>query len=144
MLYGRFVGSWDVDATDFEGDGSSRRRRGEWHFAWVLGGRGVQDVLYAVGSPPELFGTTLRCYDAERDIWHVSWMAPAGGEFVHLVGRESEDGIVQIGQGPDPTRVERWTFSEISDDAFLWRGEVSYDGGDEWTLVQEMRAARRR
>jgi hypothetical protein len=145
MLYGRFVGSWDVVAVDFdEEDGSCRReRRGEWHFSWVLGGRGVQDVLHAVGSPPERFGTTLRCYDHAADVWRVSWMAPAGGEFVELVGRDLNGRIEQIGHSPDPTRIERWTFSEITDDSFLWQGEVSRDEGQTWRLIQEMRATRR-
>jgi hypothetical protein len=60
MLYGRFVGTWDVEATWYDGE-EVRRGTGEWHFAWVLGGRGVQDVLYGSGASPDRFGTTLRC-----------------------------------------------------------------------------------
>ncbi len=41
MMYGQFVGSWDVHSTNFNADGTRTERRGEWHFAWVLGGRGV-------------------------------------------------------------------------------------------------------
>jgi hypothetical protein len=40
-------------------------------------------------------------------------MIPAGGEYVNLVAREVDSGIELIGHGPDPTRIERWTFSEI-------------------------------
>lgn len=144
MLYGRFVGSWDVDGVYFdEEDGTrTREQRAEWHFSWVLGGRGVQDVLYAVGAPPERFGTTLRCYDHAADLWHVTWMAPASTQFVHLVGRELDGRIEQIGQSPDSTRIERWTFSEITDESFLWQGEVSRDEGKTWRVIQEMRATR--
>jgi hypothetical protein len=45
MLYGQFVGSWDIDATWYAHDGTRRTGRGEWHFNWILGGRGIQDVL---------------------------------------------------------------------------------------------------
>ncbi|MGH2871311.1 MAG: hypothetical protein ACRDL5_02500 [Solirubrobacteraceae bacterium] len=143
MLYGRFVGSWRIESVNYDEHGQRRRERtGEWHFAWILGGRGVQDVLYAAGSPPEDFGTTLRCYDHLKDVWHVSWMQPADGEFVHLIGRETNGQIVQIGTGPDPSRQERWTFSEITANSFVWQGEVSRDGGQTWRLMQEMQATR--
>jgi hypothetical protein len=68
MLYGQFVGSWDIDATWYEKNGASRKGKGEWRFAWILGGRGIQDMLFAVGMPPHKFGTTLRCYDPTLDL----------------------------------------------------------------------------
>src|SRR5512146_808249 len=104
MLYGQFVGAWEIDATWYGEGGEVRKGKGEWHFGWVLGGRGIQDVLFAAGAPPEQFGTTLRCYDSALDAWHVTWMQPYGGEFVHLVGRRVGDRIVQEGSGSDPRR----------------------------------------
>jgi hypothetical protein len=144
MLYGQFVGSWDIDAAWYEPGGIVRKGKGEWHFGWILGGRGVQDVLFAVGAPPEQFGTTLRCYDAEQDVWRVSWMQPYGGEYVHLVGRKVGDKIVQEGTGSDPARRERWSFTQITPASFLWLGEVSFDSGVSWQVEQEMRASRRK
>jgi len=70
-------------------------------------------------------------------------MIPAGEDWVHLVAREVDGDIELIGHSPDPARVERWTFSEITDDSFRWRGEVSRDNGTTWHLTQEMRATRR-
>ena len=43
-LYGQFVGRWEMDAVRHLDDGSTRRSRGEIHFAWALQGRAVQDV----------------------------------------------------------------------------------------------------
>ena len=31
-LYGRFVGSWELDVMQIAEDGTKRRRKGEWHF----------------------------------------------------------------------------------------------------------------
>ena len=47
MLFGRFVGGWDVASTWWDPDGGTRQQDCEWHFAWALGGRAVQDVLFA-------------------------------------------------------------------------------------------------
>jgi hypothetical protein len=144
MLFGRLVGSWEVTSVILgEDDGSPlRESRGEWHFFWILGGRGIQDVLYSVGWPPDRFGSTYRCYDAEADVWRCTWMIPAGDEYVNLVARKVDRGIELIGQGPDPSRIERWTFSEITDGSFRWQGEVSRDDGQTWRLIQEMHATR--
>ena len=77
------------------------------------------------------------------DTWHVSWMHPAGGEFVNLVGRKVGDRIVHEGVGTDPRRRERWSFTEITLTSFVWLGEVSFDGGTTWFLEQEMHGTRR-
>src|SRR5687768_7282906 len=72
LLFGRFVGSWDVDATYFDHHGTvTGERRGEWHFGWILEGRAVQDVLFSptideqrrTGAPADEYGTTVRLYD---------------------------------------------------------------------------------
>jgi hypothetical protein len=145
MLYGRLIGAWDVDWVRFDGRGkAAERRRGEWHFAWVLGGRAVQDVIWTVGAPPEQDGTTLRCWDAQLGAWRVMFMSPGDREFVTLVGRAEGDRIVQdITDRPPDAPAERWTFSEITDAAFLWQAETSSDGGRTWTVTHEMRASRR-
>src|SRR5258707_3050400 len=82
-LYGRFVGSWDLDVSQFSDDGTERRRTGEWHFGWALEGRAVQDV-WIVPPRGELrrgdaaanvnsYGTTLRVYDPDIDAWRIQW-----------------------------------------------------------------------
>ena len=38
MLYGQFVGSWDIEATWYDQAGGHRKGKGEWHFNWVLAG----------------------------------------------------------------------------------------------------------
>lgn len=143
MLYGQFVGAWDIDGAWYQPGGGRTTGKGEWHFRWVLGGRGILDVLFAAGAPPEQFGATLRCYDSAMDAWHLSWMQPSSGEFVHLVGRKVGERIVAEGVGSDPRRRERWTFTDVTQHSFLWLGEVSFDEGVTWFLEQEMRATRR-
>lgn len=142
MLYGQFVGSWRVASTWLEPSGLTRQAQGEWHFGWILGGRAIQDVLFRVGAARDSYGTSVRCYDLARDVWHIAWMQPSGAEFVQLVGRQIGDRIVQEGRSVDSKRLERWSFTQITSSSFVWLGEVSLDQGLSWRLEQKMEATR--
>ncbi len=139
--FGQFVGSWDIDGIWYQPDGSPRTGKGEWHFDWILGGTGIQDVLFASGAPRHQFGSTYRCYDKTIDAWHLTWMQPASGEFVNLIGRQLGENVVCETADTQPRR--RWSFTEITPNSFHWLGEVSHDNGATWFLEQEMKAARR-
>ena len=141
--YEQLIGSWEVAAISFGDDVAIREAAGEWHFSWTLGGWGGQDVLFLKRASPDQRGTTIRCYDQSTDCWRVAWMAPMGGEFVTLSGHSDNGLIVQQGVSYDGSSHQRWTFSDVTDQGFVWRGETSTDGGHEWRLDQEMRATRR-
>ena len=139
MLFGRFVGSWDVEATLFEPAGGRSEMRAEWHFGWVLGGLAIQDVLL---SPGVEHGTTLRFYDPPAESWRIVYVTPVDREVHELTARADGDDIVLDGTRPDGRR-HQWCFSEIEPDSFFWQGRVSSDGGATWFVDQEMRARRR-
>ena len=120
MLFGHLVGSWEMEAHWYDQEGGHHEGKGEWHFQWILGGRGVQDVLFAKDAPKDHYGTTLRCYDPKLDVWQVTWMQPYGDEFVNLIGREENGCIIQEGISSNPLRKERWSFMEITPERFLW------------------------
>ena len=119
-LYGRFVGSWDLDVRQFSEDGRERRRAGEWHFGWALEGRAIQDV-WIVPPRGELrhgdaaanfnsYGTTLRVYDPDIDAWRIQWTDPVTRNFLQMIGRAEGRDIVQLGTRPDG-QLARWSFS---------------------------------
>ncbi len=39
--------------------------------------------------------------------------------------------------------MNRWTFTDMEQDSFFWRGETSTDGGESWRLQAEFRVVRR-
>jgi hypothetical protein len=49
MLFGQFVGSWDLKWAGTGTDGEPATATGELHFGWVLGGRAVQDIWIVPG-----------------------------------------------------------------------------------------------
>lgn len=89
MLFGQFVGSWCFAGVEYDLEsGGSSPMHGEWHFGWVLQGRAVQDVLIVPGpdgGPGEEYGSTLRYYDPEADLWRVTWVGPGSNAVKSLV-----------------------------------------------------------
>ena len=144
-LFGQFVGSWDLTVTDVDADGTETVAEGEWHFAWVLGGRAVQDVwvvpgLAAADAGGVEHGSALRVYDPATDRWTVSWSGPVKQRFHRFhAAAEGDEVVLRSVDGPPHLR---WVFSDIRPDRFRWRNERSEDG-EAWALVQWMDVRRR-
>ena len=149
MLFGQFVGGWDVDARVHAPDGTVRTLRGEWHFFWVLEGRAIQDVIltpvrnerdpakWKMGD----YQTAIRFYRPEDGTWDVTAISPPFNQVHRLVARKVGDRIVLEGTRPDGT-PQRWSFNDITATRLHWRGEVSRDGGQSWTIEEEMTLTR--
>jgi len=158
-LFGQFVGSWDLEGWTVADDGTRTLFVGEWHFGWILEGRGIQDVLITRPATQAAgdralgigIGSTLRTYDPGHDRWFIAWEGPSDGEFSTLLAQEAGDRIVLNGRwsivgGGDDGRDDRrfeWSFSEITDDSFHWEGRRSLDAGRTWRLGQVMLGRRR-
>jgi hypothetical protein len=151
MLFGQFIGSWDIEATYWDHEGNViGERRGEWHFGWVLQGRAVQDVLIGpsldeqlrTGEPALEYGSSFRLYDPRSATWRVTWFAPISGTIVDLTARQAGDRIVLEGSEPNGA-LNRWVFSDITAEACVWTGHESVDEGRTWLLVERMLLRRR-
>jgi hypothetical protein len=118
-LYAWLVGDWEMDAVMYADDGTPHRGRGKVHAGWVLEGRAIQDVWILPGV---FHGTTLRVYDPDLDAWHILWSDPVRQYYARQLGRAAGPDIVQIGTN-DRGEAVRWSFSEITDRSFRWRGE---------------------
>lgn len=153
MLFGQFVGSWDLEVVNHGADGSTEELAGEWHFGWALGGRAVADVWICPrrapdGTSPGEHGVSIRFYDEAIDAWRSTWIGPRRAFVRQFVARAVPDGIVLEGRFDDvPTR---WSFSDIELDpavdvplaiSFHWRNETSVDGTT-WQLHQTFAARR--
>ena len=150
MLFGRFVGSWDLEWAGTGANGEPDTATGELHFGWVLGGRAEQDIWIipgrgqpGEGQPPSAFhGSTIRFYDPSIDAWRSTWVEPVNGRVRRFVGRPTDGDILLVSDEGDPQL--RWRFTDIGPDSFTWQGEASHDGGRTWVLEEQMRATRRR
>jgi hypothetical protein len=149
-LYGFLVGSWELDVVAYPDDGRVTHSTGEAHFAWVLDGRAIADVFInpqrsdRTSDSPKFgnwYGTTFRYFDPTIGAWRVFWFNLDDGVRAELIGRRRGSEIVQEGRFPDGTPI-RWTFSEITPDAFHWCGERLEVDGKTWRLQVEFRARR--
>src|SRR2546423_8598734 len=97
MLFGQFVGSWDVAAKQFAADGTSKTLHGEWHFFWALEGRAIQDVII---SPPRSerdgtrwamgdYQTAIRFFRPADRTWAATAISPPFNQVNRLVAREA-------------------------------------------------------
>jgi hypothetical protein len=137
-LYGWLIGDWEMDAVVDADHGTAHNGKGEIHFAWVLEGKAIQDVWILPGV---FFGTTLRVYDPALDAWHILWSDPLKQYYTRQIGRARGKDIVQEGRLENGA-VIRWSFTEITPNAFRWTGERSLDGGASFELQADFRAHR--
>jgi len=142
-VFDRFVGTWDLNCVFYGADRKVTRFRGVWIFGWVLDGYAMQDVIIE-GDPStgRRLGTTVRFFDAKASQWRVLWIPPASGKVIALRGGTEGDRIVLFGQDVDGSTL-RWSFNDIQQNSFSWRGEISADGGKTWRTEQEMMLKRR-
>ncbi len=143
--FDRFVGTWDCDYANFKEDGTIEHAKGEVIFGWVLDGRAVQDVWTWIekdSTGERKLGTTVRFFDPKIGKWRIVWIDPVSYAIKILLGGAVGDRIVLEGTTDDGVRM-RWSFNEIRNDSFIWRGEKSRDTGKTWLLTDEYHLKRR-
>jgi hypothetical protein len=149
--YGWLVGSWELDVVHYWAmDVSAQGLKAEVQAAWVLEGRAVQDLWIMprrsdrtaqLDRKLNMYGTTLRVWDATIQAWRITWRNPAGDHYEEQIGRRNGQDVVQLGVRPDGTPT-RWRFTEITTRSFHWLGESLAPDGRTWKIEGEFRARR--
>ncbi|MEX0957496.1 MAG: hypothetical protein WDZ83_20050 [Rhizobiaceae bacterium] len=142
-LYGRLIGSWEMETDHRLDDGTIQKSTGEIHFGWVIEGRAIQDLWIRPKRPAQstMYGTTLRVFDPAIDGWHIIWSDPLNQDYLRQIGRAEGRDIVQIGDD-SRGRKTRWRYTEIAADSFRWFGEERASENDPWKITYEHFARR--
>ena len=147
QIFAPFIGDWDFVVSWFDDNGKlNREERGEWHFSWILEGRGIQDVWIV---PPRVersggadlyeYGTSLRFYDPALKAWQSTWIGPMHQVVRTFIARKiGEQIILETTEGETPRM--RWSFSDIQANSFSWRNELWT--GSAWRTQQTFVARR--
>jgi hypothetical protein len=149
MLFGSFVGEWDMQVEFFDQGGSTIwTGPGLWSFAWILDGRAIQDVLTydsaeSFPAPPGIrrIGTSIRYYHPTERIWRMTWVGATAGIYLTFAARRVDAGISIVGADTDGSPLE-WVFSDITPNSFIWTGRTAAGGGP-WWIEQRMVGTRR-
>jgi hypothetical protein len=145
-IFDRLIGAWDADFTFPHDDGTTTRKKGELLFGWVLDGHAMQDLWIsypADSSKHRTIGTTIWFFDTSTKRWRIVFVGPQSNSLVMAQGGRVGNRIVFHGVGADGVPF-RWTFRDITADAFRWQGERSHDGGKTWKLEEDNHMTRRR
>lgn len=148
-LFGQFVGDWDFEWVDGKETEKERHIKGEWLFSWILDGTAIQDVFICPSrserltnkQPDAIFGTTLRIYNPQTEIWNVCF--GFYGCMVTLEAQQENEKIVVKMQHTDGF-IKHWIFSDITANTFHWEDKMSLDNGITWIVTGELFATRKR
>jgi hypothetical protein len=145
-VFGRLVGTWDVEYTDFNKDGTVTHRSGKFIVGWVMDGRAIQDVWIVNPSGArkdrEVY-TDVRHYDPKSGTWSATFIDPEHASVARFTGGAvGDDRIVLDTRDFDGTDT-RWSINDMRPESFVWREEESFDGGKTWRLLAEHQMRRR-
>lgn len=129
-FFSELIGSWRIEYFDKKTDVALK---GEWHFARVLDGMAIQDVIVI---PDYEQGITLRVFNPNKKAWDVSYSFV--GRVIRLVANK-QDGKIVLDNIDNENR--KWVFAEIEDNYFRWL-DVSRNHGGEWQVDFEIIAQR--
>jgi hypothetical protein len=139
-IFDRFAGRWNLECDRWDENGTKAHSSGTWTFGWILDGTMLQDAIYfnnQSSAGHRIGGTTLRFFDSAANTWRVVFFAPARNAVISLTGDVIGERIILNGIDVDGAKL-RWSFNDITQASFVWRGEISYDDGKTWRLEQEM------
>jgi hypothetical protein len=145
-VFGRLVGTWNGEYTEFSKDGKETRSSGEWIFGWVMDGRAIQDlfIIHPSAARKERYiGTTLRYFDPKSGTWSVTFVDPENGAVETLTGGAVGDDRIVLLSHDEDGKERRWSLEDIRPDSWVFRDEGTHDGGKTWRLREEDHMKRR-
>ena len=145
-VFGRLIGTWDAEYTEFSKDGKATHSSGEVIDGWVMDGRAIQNlfIIYPSATRKDRFiGTTLRYFDPNSGTWRVIFIDPENDSVARFSGGAVGDDRIVLHSDDTDGKETRWSFNDIRSDSFVFRDEVSRDGGKTWWVREEDHMKRR-
>ena len=145
-IFGRLVGAWDVEYTEFSKSGKVSHRSGEFIVGWVMDGRAIQDlwIVYPSGERKEReVYLDVRYFDPKSATWPAVFIDPEHASVARFTGGAVGDDRIVLDSPDLGYEDSRWSFNDIRPDTFVFRSEVSNDGGKTWRLQSEYHMKRR-
>jgi hypothetical protein len=142
--YDALIGTWEFRMQGRNSDGGYWAPfTGHWTFAKVPGGGLVEDQWRPDDASLSMAQSlhTYRTFDPKRKVWQMVGSSPTGGEVEPGLTWSDSNGryAIQRNRGV----LTRIRYLSIEANRFLWRSDVSTDGGNTWRLDASFMEARR-
>ena len=134
--FGFLVGEWSCETRFMNPAGEYSTGHATWTGRWILDGWAIQDD-WVTRRPDgnEFRGTNIRSYNPQSGKWDNRWISQGSLQWKYFESSQNGDTMVMIGgEGTDARGefIDRNTFYEITEDAWRWRKDRSWDGGETW------------
>lgn len=135
------IGKWEGKGRTKLADGKFAEYDVTWIGRYILDGTAIADELHGPmpdGSP--FLGISLRQYDAQQRTWTIEYLNVTNSFLRRQVNRES--GSVRVSgrsvtvTSESPGVAIREHYQVENDDAWVYRLDVSNDGGKSWNEGQ--------
>ncbi len=141
------IGTFRGEARLRREDGTWERLDAMWEGRWILHGQAIADEFRMSNAAGELLvlGVNLRAWDAQQNAWSMKWLNALAGTWTDLGPAAlggvhiDDDAIVYCMEEPVADHaLTRATYTGISNDRFIWRGERSSDGAtwEEFLVIE--------
>ena len=145
-VFSRLVGAWQIKYAFLSNDGATTQATGAFSAGWVMDGH-VMQCLYTIDPSAtrkeKFIGTSLSYFDVKSQTWRLFFIDPENDAVIRVTGGAvGNDRIMFLTQETDG-KTYRWSFNDIRPDTFVYRDEISRDGGNTWTLREEDHMKRR-
>jgi Protein of unknown function (DUF1579) len=140
-VFSFLIGKWDGKGRTKLENGKFAEYDVTWIGRYILDGTAIADELHGPapdGSP--YLGISLRQYDAQRRRWIIEYLNVTNSFLRRQVNRES--GAVRVSgrnvtvTSESPGIVVREQYQVENDNTFVYRLDVSNDGGESWNEGQ--------
>lgn len=147
--FGFLIGTWDCTTRSMGPDGQlGPVGKATWTGYYILDGWAIQDDW--IGERPDgsrVYGTNIRSFNPENGYWDNRWLAQGNLRWVYFRADRVDDTMVMVGGEGEDARgafIDRNVFYDIGADAWKWRKDRSWDGGESWLEGVAHIEARRR
>jgi hypothetical protein len=145
------IGARSGEAKLKQDDGTWQTLRITWEGRYILDGYAIEDEYRMWNAAGELLvlGLNFRAYDVKNETWNMKWLNGLNGTWTDLGDPQlggvhvDEKSIWYIlKESLAHHALTRATYTNISPDHFIWRGERSSDGKiwEEFLIVDVHRA----
>ena len=133
------LGEWVCDVRVRNENGDVTRLSATWVGRYILNGYVIADEFRMSNTKGTLLmlGVNYRSYNREEKRWVMKWLDARASTWLdlgppELGGVVVEDDSITFQTLFRPNEIHRITFSEITEEHFLWRADRSVDGGATW------------